>query len=123
MPPVKKEISLGTELQLAQNLDNLALDPDPPPFDPDKCGFIKENKEQCQRGKQTVDGVLTKFCWSHEAVEAKKVKKQMEEGDVMKAAIVYKTILCKHFQKGSCKKGDSCTYAHGEAELRKVSVV
>ena len=36
MPPVKKEISIGTQHQLAQNLDNLELCPDPPPKDPEK---------------------------------------------------------------------------------------
>ncbi|MBX9587400.1 MAG: AAA family ATPase [Gammaproteobacteria bacterium] len=32
----------------------------------------------------------------------------------------YKTILCKNFKAGGCKKGDKCTYAHGENELIKL---
>ena len=115
MPPVKKQESLGTKLQIEQNLDNLQL-ASPMPLDPKFCQFRKDDGSQCGRHKpQDSD-----FCWSHEAVEAKKVKKQMEEAEEMNAAIVYKTVLCKHFQKGSCKKGDACTFAHGEAELRKV---
>ncbi len=31
----------------------------------------------------------------------------------------YKTVLCKNFKSGSCKKGDKCTYAHGKDELVK----
>ena len=30
----------------------------------------------------------------------------------------YKTVLCKNFARGSCKKGASCGFAHGEGELR-----
>merc|ERR1719343_737869 len=28
-----------------------------------------------------------------------------------------KRTLCKFFQQGMCKKGDECTFAHGEEEL------
>lgn len=31
---------------------------------------------------------------------------------------LYKTSLCIENQKGFCKKGDLCWYAHGQAELR-----
>ena len=59
-----------------------------------KCGFIKENKKQCQRKKQTVDGVLTKFCWTHNAVDALEddpikqielLKKEIEEHEAVEA--------------------------------------
>jgi len=30
----------------------------------------------------------------------------------------YKTDLCWQFKRGTCKKGDKCYWAHGEAELR-----
>jgi hypothetical protein len=30
-----------------------------------------------------------------------------------------KTVLCKFFANGHCKNGPMCTYAHGEAELRR----
>lgn len=29
----------------------------------------------------------------------------------------YKKVLCKYYLLGTCAKGDSCTYAHGEEEL------
>ena len=35
----------------------------------------------------------------------------------------YKTILCKHHREGRCPRGDSCFFAHGHAELRKVGGV
>lgn len=32
----------------------------------------------------------------------------------------YKTVKCKNFdQFGQCKYGNSCTFAHGENEMRK----
>ena len=122
MPPVKKEISLGSELQLAQNLNNLALAPDPPPFDPDKCGFIKENKEQCQRKKQTVDGKLTRYCWSHNAVDVleddpveqiKQLKKEIEEHEAVEAYMMnvvkggggYDDLLRAHYRDGEVVDG------------------
>jgi len=33
-------------------------------------------------------------------------------------AAMYKTRLCWHWSSGSCMLGRSCTFAHGEAELR-----
>eukprot|EP00918_Siedleckia_nematoides_P101470 GHVU01221644.1.p1 GENE.GHVU01221644.1~~GHVU01221644.1.p1 ORF type:complete len:159 (-),score=16.74 GHVU01221644.1:407-883(-) len=30
----------------------------------------------------------------------------------------YKTRLCPHYVKGFCKKGESCSYAHSDDELR-----
>lgn len=30
----------------------------------------------------------------------------------------YKTVLCMHFTKNRCQKGDACNFAHGEWELR-----
>ena len=35
----------------------------------------------------------------------------------------YKTILCKHHREGRCPRGDSCSFAHGHAELRKMGGV
>ena len=35
----------------------------------------------------------------------------------------YKTILCKHHREGRCPRGDSCFFAHGHAELRKLGGV
>ena len=32
----------------------------------------------------------------------------------------YKTILCTHFEKGTCTRGDKCHFAHGVEELRKI---
>jgi len=33
---------------------------------------------------------------------------------------LYKVTLCKYFNNGGrCNKGDTCTFAHGESELRK----
>ena len=33
---------------------------------------------------------------------------------------LYKTQVCKHFMNDkSCSKGNSCHYAHGDAELRR----
>ncbi|CAE7756810.1 ZFP36 [Symbiodinium pilosum] len=32
---------------------------------------------------------------------------------------LYKTSLCKFFEEGSCSKGSSCNYAHGQDELRE----
>jgi hypothetical protein len=29
----------------------------------------------------------------------------------------YKKTMCKHFERGSCKNGSNCTWAHGEEEL------
>uniref|UniRef100_A0A0G4HIN7 C3H1-type domain-containing protein n=1 Tax=Chromera velia CCMP2878 TaxID=1169474 RepID=A0A0G4HIN7_9ALVE len=37
---------------------------------------------------------------------------------VIKAADLYKVKLCQEYQQGSCRKGRSCTYAHGPEELR-----
>jgi len=31
----------------------------------------------------------------------------------------HKTVLCKFFFQGQCKNGSTCTFAHGEAELRR----
>ena len=31
----------------------------------------------------------------------------------------FKTILCKNFEKGNCKFGDKCLFAHGSEELRE----
>ncbi|GBE59268.1 zinc finger C-x8-C-x5-C-x3-H type domain-containing protein [Babesia ovata] len=33
----------------------------------------------------------------------------------------YKTFICKFWEKGYCKAGSLCRYAHGEHELRRVS--
>ena len=30
----------------------------------------------------------------------------------------YKTVMCEFFQRGSCRSGSQCTYAHGSQELR-----
>lgn len=90
------------------------------------------------------------FCWQHQKEEAEKkagedpaneklkaelaeckakiaefeakelLEKQIKEGEEMAKAAVYKTALCKYFEKGDCKLGDKCTFAHGNAELRKV---
>lgn len=32
----------------------------------------------------------------------------------------YKTVLCTHFEKGACTRGDKCHFAHGAEELRKI---
>lgn len=32
-----------------------------------------------------------------------------------------KTVLCRHFTNGTCRKGSSCTFAHGDEELAKRS--
>ena len=29
-----------------------------------------------------------------------------------------KTRLCKHFEKGYCRRGNTCNFAHGSKELR-----
>ena len=53
--------------------------------------------------------------------EKEALEKQIKEGEAMAKAYVYKTSLCKYFKEnGSCKLGDKCTFAHGNAELRKV---
>ena len=53
--------------------------------------------------------------------EKEALEKQIKEGEAMAKAYVYKTSLCKYFkEKGSCKLGAECTFAHGNAELRKV---
>ena len=31
----------------------------------------------------------------------------------------YKTVMCRNWQKGACRFGKKCRYAHGEEELRK----
>lgn len=31
---------------------------------------------------------------------------------------LYKTILCTYFQRGSCNRGDKCSFAHGKKDLR-----
>ena len=117
MPPVKKQESLGSKLQKEQIKDELELCKEPPPFDFEYlCQFVKKDGSQCQR-KKLADN---KFCWSHVAVEAEKHEKQVKEGEKMAKAVVYKTVLCKYFEQGSCHKGDACTFAHGAAELRKV---
>ena len=33
--------------------------------------------------------------------------------------LYYKRTLCTYYERGNCKEGDKCTYAHGQAELRK----
>ena len=33
--------------------------------------------------------------------------------------VKYKSAQCKHFLKGSCKRGESCTFAHGANDLKK----
>lgn len=41
---------------------------------------------------------------------------------MMNANNKYKTVICKHFeQSGHCYLGDKCHFAHGQAELRKIS--
>ena len=37
-----------------------------------------------------------------------------------KSASNYKTVKCRHFElNGHCRYGDKCSYAHGDADLRK----
>ena len=31
-----------------------------------------------------------------------------------------KTMLCKFYQDGTCRRGEECSYAHGEHDLRQV---
>lgn len=42
-------------------------------------------------------------------------KKQMGGGPTQSN---YKTIKCKYFELNICKNGDSCTFAHGDKDLR-----
>ena len=34
----------------------------------------------------------------------------------------YKMTICRHWQRGFCKKGDTCTFAHGEEERRAPTI-
>ena len=34
----------------------------------------------------------------------------------------YKMTICRHWQRGLCKKGDTCTFAHGEEERRAPTI-
>ena len=121
MPPVKKEMSIGTQHQLAQNFDNLQL-AGPPPLVPNKCEFIKVNSEQCKRKKQLVDGCQTKFCWSHNAVdmldedpkkEIERLKKELEEHEavedyivkILKSGGAYEDVLRAHNREGDVVDG------------------
>ena len=50
-----------------------------------------------------------------------KLQKQIKEGEEMAKKELYKTGLCKFYaQKGTCKNGSKCYFAHGIDELRKV---
>ncbi|CEL99789.1 unnamed protein product [Vitrella brassicaformis CCMP3155] len=40
------------------------------------------------------------------------------ERQVQENSLLYKTVICKHWQEGKCARGAKCTYAHGEEELR-----
>lgn len=34
----------------------------------------------------------------------------------------YKTLICRHFERGHCSRGKACNFAHGGAELRNYSI-
>ncbi len=33
----------------------------------------------------------------------------------------HKTVLCSYFERGMCKNGNNCTFAHGQHELREMT--
>ena len=52
------------------------------------------------------------------AVKNLKGKKEKKTESLQKTN--FKTIVCKYWEKGGCKYGDECTFAHGDVEMRTI---
>eukprot|EP00397_Hematodinium_sp_SG-2012_P016447 GEMP01016779.1.p1 GENE.GEMP01016779.1~~GEMP01016779.1.p1 ORF type:complete len:307 (+),score=29.59 GEMP01016779.1:332-1252(+) len=42
-----------------------------------------------------------------------------EEKNPKKPSLLYRTKKCSYYESGSCKRGEKCAFAHGEANLRR----
>ena len=66
---------------------------------------------------------LDALCGSKAGKRAKGQHNEVwQETDTSWVPTLIKTTIYKLWQKGECKRGDQCTYAHGETQLRSVPV-
>lgn len=124
--PVQQPMAPGPGLDLAaimsalqtQTVNGTALPPPPPGFPPFAFPFLQQAQPQQQDGtsyqaqqgqytQQTNGGPKRQRDDNSNGFERTQGKKAKNRSDRP-----HKVLACKFFQKGTCNKGDNCTYIH-----------
>ena len=82
---------------------------------------VSESEQQIHHEKLDGhrDGWKTRLCEYYDKGNCKNTKKNCYFAHGLHDLQQYKTELCTHDQQGRCQQAQTCTFAHGESEIRR----